>query len=60
MAENLSMQCIIKYVYEEKEYTWVIYPEKGWENMFAIKILNRIECLVDGGARISYIERHGI
>lgn len=52
--------CLIKYTYEGKEYTTHIYLDKGWEDMFAVKILNRIESLVDAGVKITYIERHGI
>lgn len=58
MAENA--ECLIKYTHEGKEYTTHIYPSKGWEDTFAVKILNRIESLVDAGVKITYIERHGI
>ena len=49
--------CEITYEYDRKEYTVVERAEKGFEDKFEDKVLNRIESLLNAGAKITKLVR---
>ena len=42
----------IRYQYDEKEYSIIEQPQKGWEAQFLQNVLDRIESITNAGGTI--------
>ena len=47
--------CEIEYTYEGKEYSTVERENDGWEETYTQRVLNKIECITNAGAKITKV-----